>query len=68
MSSSNQNAYFRSWMDHNHQDPSTGLLTEEFAEGLGQFKAFASNHETTLQMVEDLWRVIKFGILMVKLI
>ncbi|XP_013607775.1 PREDICTED: uncharacterized protein LOC106314453 [Brassica oleracea var. oleracea] len=37
-------------MDHNHQDPSTGLLTKEFAEGLGQFMAFASNQETTLQM------------------
>ena len=37
-------------MDHSHQDPSTGLLTEEFAEGLGQFMAFAINQETTLQM------------------
>lgn len=36
-------------MDHNHQDPSTGLLTEEFAEGLQQFMSFASNQPRTLE-------------------
>ncbi|KAF2545228.1 hypothetical protein F2Q70_00020547 [Brassica cretica] len=49
MSSSNHNEYFRFWMDHNHQDPSTGLVTEEFAEGLQQFMSFALNQQRTLE-------------------
>lgn len=49
MSSSNHNEYFRSWMDRNHQDPSTGLLTEEFVQGLQQFMSFASNQQITME-------------------
>ena len=29
--------YYRSWMDKPHLDPNTKLLTEEYAEGVGEF-------------------------------
>ncbi|KAF2570961.1 hypothetical protein F2Q70_00001405 [Brassica cretica] len=29
--------YYRSWMDKTHLDPNTNLLTEEYAEGIGEF-------------------------------
>lgn len=49
MTGSNPYGYFCSWMDKPMIDPSTGLVTEEFADGIKQFMDFFANQKKALQ-------------------